>query len=76
MICIVGPKSVHVDVVICSIRSRIRIRKMRTSLLDIRILIMFLLTASTQLLSAIRILDNRYFRPILVFWVSIKANFK
>jgi hypothetical protein len=49
---------------------------MQISLLDIRIRIMFLLTALAlllRLLSAIRILGNGHFVPILLFWAFFRS---
>jgi len=49
---------------------------MQISLLDIRIRIMFLLIALAlllRLLSAIRILGNGYFVPILLFWAFFRS---
>jgi hypothetical protein len=47
------------------------ILKMRISLLDICIRIMFLSTRSTRLLSAIRILGNEHFGPSLGLYYGI-----
>jgi hypothetical protein len=70
-------RGVHVDAVICNIRSRIH--KMRILLSNIResnirICIMILLTAPAQLLSAISIFGNGPFGPILKLQIFLGLN--